>query len=71
MNCICLVVPRSLVPNGRVSMILGQRGAIDRIIYKTVLKAKLVARGEQLSNTVCGDLCLKEYLDLEGEIYQV
>ena len=45
-NCLCLVVPRSVIPNGRVDMILGQSGAIDRIVYKSVSKANLVARGE-------------------------
>lgn len=45
-NCLCLVVPRSVISNGRVDMILGQSGAIDRIVYKSVSKANLVARGE-------------------------
>ena len=67
-SCICLVVPRSVVPNGRVGMILGQSGAIDRIIYKSVPKANLVARGEQLPETLWGDLCIEEYVDLDGEI---
>lgn len=70
-SCICLVVPRSVVPNGRVGMILGQSGAIDRIIYKSVPKANLVARGEQVPETVWGDLCLEEYVDLDGEIQKV
>lgn len=67
-SCICLVVPRSVVPNGRVGMILGQSGAIDRIIYKSVPKANLVARGEQVPETIWGDLCIEEYVDLDGEI---
>lgn len=52
-------------------MILGQSGAIDRIIYKSVPKANLVARGEQVPETVWGDLCLEEYVDLDGEIQKV
>lgn len=70
-TCICLVVPRSVVPNRRVGMILGQSGAIDRIIYKSIPKANLVARGEQVRETVWGDLCLEEYVDLDGEIRKV
>lgn len=65
------MVPRSVVPNGRVGMILGQSGAIDRIIYKSVPKANLVARDEQGPETVWGDLCLEEYVDLDGEIQKV
>lgn len=70
-SCICLVVPRSVVPNERVGMILGQSGAIDRIIYKSVPKANLAARGEQVPETVWGDLCLEEYVDLDGEIQKL
>lgn len=69
--CICLVVPRTVVPNGRVGTILGQSGAINRIIYKSVPKANLVARGEQVAETIWGDLCLEEYVDLDGEIQKV
>lgn len=70
-SCICLVVPRSMVPNRRVGMILGQSGAIDRIVYTSVPNANLVARGEQVPETVWGDLCLEEYVDLDGEVQKV
>lgn len=46
----CLVVPTS---NQRVGVLLGQRGAIDRIIYTSAPRANLVARGLSLPPNVC------------------
>lgn len=52
-DCNCLVVPTSEIPNQRVGVLLGQRGAIDRIIYTSAPRANLVARGLSLPPNVC------------------
>lgn len=44
--CIYLVVPRTMVFNRGISMILKQNGPINRIIYNSVPKANLVAQGK-------------------------
>lgn len=49
-DCNCLVVPTS---NQRVGVLLGQRGAIDRIIYTSAPRANFVARGLSLPPNVC------------------
>lgn len=40
-HCVCLVVPSSVMPNGCRGFLLGQRGAMDRIIYKSVPRANI------------------------------
>lgn len=69
-NCVCLVVPTSAIPNQRVGILLGQRGAIDRIIYTSVPRANFVARGLSLPPNVWGDLVLEEYVDQFDEIHR-
>lgn len=69
-NCICLVVPSSVMPNERVGILLGQNGAIDHIVYKSVPRANLNARGEALPSTVWGDIVIDEYIDLFDEIHR-
>lgn len=69
-NCVCLVVPSSVMPNGRMRILLGQKGAIDRIIYKSVPRANLNGRGESLPPTIWGDIIVEEYIDLYDEIHR-
>lgn len=62
-NCVCLVVPSSVMPNERVGILLGQNGAIDRIVYKSVPRTNLNACGEALPPAVWGDIVVDEYID--------
>lgn len=64
------VVPRSVIPNERVGILLGRRGAIDRFIYRSVPRANINARGESLPPTVWGGLVMKEYLDSYDEVHR-
>lgn len=66
-NCVCLVVPSSVMPNERLGILLGQKGAIDHIIYKCVPRANLNARGEALAPTLWGDIIVEDYIDLFDE----
>jgi hypothetical protein len=63
MHAIVLVVPKSMVPNERVGILLGQKECIDRLVYESIPRSILPARGENLENDVWGDFILKEYLD--------
>lgn len=58
------------MPNGRIGILLGHNGAIDHIVYKSVPRANLNARGEVLPSTVWGDIVLDEYIDLFDEIHR-
>lgn len=69
-SCVCLVVPSSVMPNGRIGILLGQRGAIDRIIYKSVPRANLNGYGESLPPTIWGDIVVEEYIDLYNETHR-
>lgn len=58
------------MPNGRIGILLGQRGAIDRIIYKSVPRANINAHDESLPPTIWGDIAVKEYLDLYDGLHR-
>ena len=48
LSCVCVVVPRSAVPNSRVGILLGQHMCINKLVYKSVPQAILCARGESV-----------------------
>ena len=52
-----------MVPNERVSILLGQKECIDRLVYESIPRSILPTRGENLENDVWSDFILKEYLD--------
>lgn len=69
-NCICLVVPNSIMPNERIGIFLGQKGALDRMIYKSVSRYNLNACDEALPRTIWGDIMVDKYIDLFDEIHK-
>ncbi|KAI9771680.1 MAG: uracil DNA glycosylase [Geoglossum simile] len=65
-NTIFIVVPRSVVPNSRIGIILGQKLLIDRLKYRSIPKCLLVAKEERdIPEGIWGDLILEEYLDTD------
>ena len=68
LSCVCVVVPRSAVPNGRVGIILGQNMGINRLVYKSVPRAVLSARGESVPETIWGDILIEEYDGIDNVI---
>lgn len=70
LSCVCVIAPRSAVPNGRVGIILGQNMAIDRLVCKSVPGAVLIARGDTVDETTLRDLLLEEYVDIDGDIHR-
>lgn len=68
LSCVCVVVPRSAVPNRRVGILLGQHMGINRMVYKSVPRAVLSARGESVPETIWGDIMIKEYVDIDNII---
>lgn len=70
LSCVCVVVPRSAVPNSRVGILLGQHMCINKLVYKSVPQAILCARGESVPETIWGDILIEEYLDLDNIIHK-
>ena len=68
MSCVCVVVPRSAVPNAPVGIILGQCLAINRIVYKSVPREILVALGEDVPETIWGDIVIEECINVNGDL---
>lgn len=67
-STIFVVVPRRAVPNGRVGIILGQKGLLDRMTYRSVPSKILKARGNDVEEGVWGDIVIEEYLTLDDEL---
>jgi hypothetical protein len=71
LHAIVLVVPKSTVPNERVGILLGQIECINRLVYESIPRSILSARGEILENNVWGDFILKEYLDESDDLVAI
>ncbi|KAI9786200.1 MAG: uracil DNA glycosylase [Geoglossum umbratile] len=68
-DTIFVVVPRSVVPNNHVGIILGQKLLLDRLSYRSIPRCLLVARGRgDVPEGIWGDIILEEYLDTDGVI---
>jgi len=67
-SAIAVVVPASKMPNQWVGILFGQRQCIDRIIYQSIPRAMLQAKGEDIAENIWGDIFATEYLNSEGEI---
>lgn len=68
LSCVCVVVPRSAVPTSRVGILLGQHMGINRMVYKSIPRAVLSARGESVPETIWGDILIEEYVDIDNVI---
>jgi hypothetical protein len=66
-----MVVAKLDVPNERVCVIFGQSGCIDKIVYRSIPRAALQAKGEDIAEDVWGDIIAEEYVDINDEIQAV
>lgn len=69
-SCVCVVVPRSAVPNSRVGILLGQNMCINRLVYKSIPRLILSARGEKVPDTIWGDILIEDYVDLDDAVHK-
>lgn len=69
-SCVCVVVPRSAIPNSRVGILLGQNMCLNRLVYKSIPRAILSARGENVPDTVWGDILIEDYVDLDDVVHR-
>ena len=66
MDCIFTVVPLDSIPNQRSGIILGQNSVIDSFQYSSKPRKTLIARGEEVPNTVWGDIVIDGYVSVDG-----
>ncbi|MCJ1344822.1 uracil DNA glycosylase [Peltigera leucophlebia] len=69
-SCVCVVVSRSVIPDSRVGILLGQNMGINRLVHKSIPRAILSARGEKVPNTVWGDILIEDYVDLDDVVHK-
>lgn len=68
-NAVAVIVPRARIPNQHAGILFGQTLCIDQLVYRSVPRSILLARGEQIEENIWGDIIVEEYLDMnEGEI---
>ncbi len=66
MDCVFRVVPVDSMPNRRSGIILGQNTLIDSIQYTSVPRRVLIARGEDVPDTVWGDIKVNGMVNVDG-----
>ena len=69
-STIFLVLPSSDIPNKRTGIILGQYGFMDRMMVETIPRSILLKRGEQIEETVWGEIRIKAMLNLFEELQE-
>ena len=69
-STIFLVLPTSAIPNKRSGIILGQHGFMDRMVVETIPRSILLKRGEQIEETIWGEIRIKAMLDLFEELQE-
>ncbi|KAI9780191.1 MAG: uracil DNA glycosylase [Candelina submexicana] len=69
-STIFLVLPSSDIPNKRTGIILGQHGFMDRMMVETIPRSILLKRGEQIEETVWGEIRIEAMLDLFEELQE-
>ena len=71
MDCLFTVVPLNSVPNGRSGVILGQHTVIDSIQYLSKPRNTLVACGDEVADTVWGDILVDGYVNVDGDYVKI
>lgn len=69
-STIFTVLPLSKIPNQRSGIILGQNAFMDHILYRSVPRAILEAKGEHVEEGVWGEIVVEEIVEA-GEITSV
>ena len=71
MDVIACVVDKEAVPNARSGIILGQKGCIDVLQYRSIPRSVSQAKGEAIDKGPWGDLILESYVDLDGTLKDI
>ncbi|KAK2755096.1 uracil DNA glycosylase [Arachnomyces sp. PD_36] len=68
-SAIALVCPRHLMPNGYNGILFGQSGCINSLVYTSIPRKILVKQGEEIGDSIWGDLVLRTYIDIFGDVH--
>lgn len=68
LESVARVVKRSRMPNQLSGVLLGQKGFIDNIQYRSIPRNLVLARGEQMSEEFWGLIDVEQYLTSTGTI---
>lgn len=71
MECAFRVVPVDSVPNQRSGIILGQNTVIDSIEYSSRPRKTLIARGEEVADSVWGDIVIDGYVNVDDDFVKL
>jgi hypothetical protein len=59
------------MPNERVGILFGQSQCIDRLVYRTIPRSALQAKGEDITKDFWGDIIVEEYVNGYDELSAV
>lgn len=71
MDLVAWVVDKNALPNARLGIILGQKGCIDALQYRSIPRSTVEAKGETIDKRFWGDLILEGYVDLNGTFKEI
>ena len=70
-NTMVKIYPPGRMINGRSGVIIGQLLFIDSLMYRTIPKSVLVAKGQVCDEQEWGDIQIEEYLDEENKLIRL
>ena len=65
-----VVLPTSKIPNGRSGVILGQHFFMNRMIIETTPRPFLELRGEEIDDTIWGEIRIKALVDIDDNLLE-
>jgi hypothetical protein len=69
-DAIVMVVPKQSMPNKLEGILFGQMGCIERMDYRSIPRAVLLAKKENISEEYWGDIEVHTYVDLHDEVHE-
>jgi hypothetical protein len=70
-SAVGFVVPKARMPNEYEGIIFGQNLCIDRLVYRSIPRHILHARGLNIGDDVWGDIIVEQYLDLDDMLVSI
>lgn len=69
-DAIVMVVPKQSMPNKLVGILFGQMGCIERMDYRSIPRAVLLAKKENISEEYWGDIEVHTYVDIHDKVHE-
>ena len=70
-DAVVLILPKAKMPNQLVGILFGQISCIDRLSLRAIPRHVLLARGEEISDQLWGDILVEQYANLDGELVSI